>query len=384
MTYDNLDLAAMRTRRNVKWSNVEPDQIPLWIAEMDFPVANVITDGLTEFLLHGGAGYPAGAVIESQREALVNWYRDSTGSAVDRSRLIEVPSVLTGLEILVRQRVPEDSAVIVPVPAYMPFLQILGWLGRRIIPVPMLAPTAPGESYRYDLDGIDRAFGDGGKLLIICNPHNPTGALLSEAEAAALGEIVDRHCGIVFSDEIHVPLRYADSPAFVGYGSVSETHASHTYTALSASKGWNIPGLKCASVIAPSPEAVAQMATAKPEPSSPGLLATDLAFRHGGPWLTETTAYLRGNIDVFSEFMERVFPEASYAPPQATYLGWANLSALRPESPETVAAYLADEARVVVSNGADCGAPGFVRVNLATSRPVLEEALQRVERIVTR
>ncbi len=383
MTYDSLDLAELRKRRNVKWSNVQPDQIPMWVAEMDFPVATEITDGLTDFLLSGGAGYPATAVIESQRTALANWYRDSVGASIDSNRLIEVPSVLTGLEIVVRQRVPEDSPIIVPVPAYMPFLQILGWLGRRIIPVPMLAPTEPGETYRYDLDGIDRAFAEGGKLLLLCNPHNPTGALLSEAEAVALGEIVDRHHGIVFSDEIHIPLRYADSPAFVAYGSLSELHASHTYTALSASKGWNIPGLKCASVIAPSAEAVAQMATAKPEPSSIGLLATDLAFTRARGWLADTTAYLRGNVDVFTEFMARVLPQARYTPPQATYLAWANLGSLRPEAPETVAAYLADEARVVVTNGADCGAPGFVRINLATPRPVLEEALQRIERVVT-
>lgn len=374
MRYDQ-SLFELRHRKNIKWRQVEPDQIPLWIAEMDFAIAPQITDGIATFLQEGGAGYPAEETIEAYRVALHDWYQGRFGSELAIDRMAELQSVLHTLEIVVSLRVPEDAAVIVPTPAYMPFLNAEKWLKRRLITVPMVR-DAWGK-YDYDLGVLDDAFKQGGKLLLLCNPHNPTGSLLTREQAVAIGQVVEQHQGLVFSDEIHVPIMYRDSPEFVSYASAAESHRLHTYTALSASKGWNIPGMKCATLVMPDAEEAKHIRSVN-HPGSVAVQASEIAFRDCHQWLEITTDVLRENVAMFADFMKSEYPESRFVQPEASYLAWADFTAYATSTGLNPATELATRGRVVVTDGSDCGSPGFARINLATSKQVLEEAMHRI------
>src|SRR5262249_29525451 len=167
------------------------------------------------------------------------------GWAIDPAWVHPVPDVIKALEIAITHFSPPGSPIIVPTPAYMPFLIVPGLLGREIIQVRMRDDAG---FFTFDIAGIDEAFKAGGHLLIFCNPYNPLGRVFSAAEITQVTEVVDRHGGRVFADEVHSPLIYPGE-RHIPYASTSDTAAAHTLTSTSASKAWNLPGLKCAVVI---------------------------------------------------------------------------------------------------------------------------------------
>jgi cystathionine beta-lyase len=235
-----------------------------------------------------------------------------------------------------------------------------------------------------DLDGLDRAFRAGGHLLALVNPHNPTGRVHELAELSALAAIVDRHGSWVFADEIHAPL-VQPGHVHVPYASISAVTAAHTTTATAASKGWNIPGLKCAQVIV-TDEADAAWWERNGEQngrgvSTLGAVATSAAYRDGGPWLDGLLAYVAGNAVALRTSLG---PGVPFADPEGTYLVWLDVRgrlAELPEPPRTgeVATWLLTESGVHVVDGmANGGFDGFVRFNLAPPRPLVEDAGRRL------
>jgi cystathionine beta-lyase len=215
-----------------------------------------------------------------------------------------------------------------PTPAYMPFLSVPGFLGREIIQVQMRDDAG---FFTYDLDAIEDAFRAGGHLLIFCNPYNPLGRVFSTDEMAQLTNVVDRHGGRVFADEIHGPLVYPGM-RHVPYASTSAAAASHTLTATSASKAWNLPGLKCAQVILtsePDRERWEQMGFFDSRgASNPGVVANIAAYRHGEAWLDEVLAYLDDSRRLLAGLLRRHLPQVRYRPPDGTYLAWLDCAAM--------------------------------------------------------
>jgi cystathionine beta-lyase len=266
-----------------------------------------------------------------------------------------------------------------PTPAYMPFLSVPGFLGREIIQVPMHDDGA--GFFTLDLDGISDAFRAGGHLLIFCNPYNPLGRVFTRPEMTALSEVVDRHGGRVFADEIHGPLVYPGT-RHVPYASTSELAASHTLTATSASKGWNLPGLKCAQVILtnePDRQRWEQLGFfAAHGASNPGVVANIAAYRHGEQWLDEVLGYLDENRLLLAGLLGRHLPEVRYRPPDGTYLAWLDCSAM--DLPDSPGALVTSRGQLTVVDGpafGDGGAGAF-RFNFATPQPVLAEMIGRI------
>jgi cysteine-S-conjugate beta-lyase len=271
-----------------------------------------------------------------------------------------------------------DAPVILPTPAYMPFLVVPPWMGRRVIEVPM---ARDGDRYVYDLDALDAAYGAGGSLLVLCNPHNPIGRVLDPEEMLAVSEVVERHGGRVFSDEIHAPLVY-DEHRHVPYASLSDVTAAHTVTAVSASKAWNLPGLKCAQLVL-SNDADAELWSgvgfmAEHGAANLGVVANTAAYEEGGPWLADVLAYLDGNRRLLGELLTEHLPAVRYTPPEGTYLAWLDCRGLG--LGEHPAQFFLDHAGVALTDGPACGAvgSGFARLNFATPRPVLEETVARM------
>jgi cystathionine beta-lyase len=251
-------------------------------------------------------------------------------------------------------------------------------LGREVIQVPM---ATDGGRPVYDLDALDAAYRAGGSLLILCNPHNPIGRVLERDEMEAVAAVVDRHGGRVFSDEIHAPLVY-DGHRHVPYASVSEVTAGHTVTAVSASKAWNLPGTKCAQLVLSNDADVATWArvgrTFEHGASNLGVVANIAAYDEGGPWLAEVLAFLDGSRRLLGELLADRIPEIGYTPPEGTYLAWLDCRALGlGDSP---AAFFLEHAGVALTDGPACGevGAGFVRLNFATPRPVLERIVEQL------
>jgi cystathionine beta-lyase len=377
--FDDITIEELRATGGLKWSAF-PDKIGAFVAEMDFGVAPPITEALHAAVDVGAFGYLPGAVARRLSVAYSQWARDRYRWDVSADDVRPLADVIAGLEMAIRHFSTPSSAFIVPTPAYMPFLTVPGALGRELIQVPMASHSG---RYVYDLDALDAAFAAGGNLLVLCNPHNPVGRVLEPGELAAVAEVVERHGGRVFSDEIHAPLVY---PGYrhTPYASISAVTAEHTLTATSASKAWNVPGLKCAQLVLSNDrdrELWSKVGPAAEHGAAHlGVIANTVAYTAGGPWLDGVITYLDGNRRALDILVRQHLPGVGYAPPDGTYLAWLDVRDL--ELGDRPADFFLDRAGVAMIDGALCGdaGRGFVRYNFATPRPIMERTIEAMAR----
>jgi cystathionine beta-lyase len=369
---------------HLKWTMFGPGKLGAFVAEMDFGTAPAVTAALHEAVERMQFGYLPPALGASMQQACAAWQRDAYGWVLDPGSVRPLPDVIKGLEIAVTHCSRPGSPVVLPTPAYMPFLTVPGHLGRDTIRIEMVRD---GDRHVYDLDALDRAFAAGGGLLVLCNPHNPLGRVMERAELEAIAAVVDHHGGRVFSDEIHAPLVYPGN-RHVPYASVSAVTAAHTVTATSASKAWNLPGLKCAQLIVTNDADAAALDALEPfvtnGASTLGVVANTVAFTAGRAWLDDVVTYLDGNRELLGELLATHLPQVGYTPPEGTYLAWLDCRAL--DLPAAIADFFTEEAGVVVVDGARCGpnGAGFVRLNMATTRSLLEQMVEQMGAAVQR
>ena len=371
--FDRIDVGTLRRGGSVKWS-MYPEAIGAFVAEMDFGTAPPVTAALHAAVDAAAFGYLPAGTVEHMSAAYAAWSRDRYGWAVDPVDVRPVADVVAGLRLAIEHFSAPGTPVVLPTPAYMPFVSVPPQLGREVIEVPLSA------GHRYDLDALAAAFEAGGDLLILCNPHNPVGRVLTPAEMLAIAEVVDRYGARVFSDEIHAPLVFGNA-RHVPYASLSPVTAAHTLTATSASKAWNLPGLKCAQVVLTNDADRETWAGIGPlaehGAATLGVIANTAAYRSGGPWLAEVLSYLDGNRRLLGQLVADLLPGVVYTPPEGTYLGWLDFRATGPADP---AAYFLEKAGVAMTDGALCGAAGrgFGRFTFALPRPILREAVERI------
>ena len=372
--YDELTVADLSGALGMKWTAF-PDCIGAFVAEMDFGTAPSVIQALHDSVDKGFFGYLPAAKAEEMASAVADWYRTNTGWEVPAERIHPLPDVLKGLEATLDYFAPKGGKVIVPTPAYMPFLFVPEYHGREVVQVPMLQTNGRWE---YDLDGIDSAFADGGEVLVVCNPFNPIGRVMTRDELVQISEVVDRHRGRVFSDEIHAPIVFPGHE-HVPYASVSDVAAGHTITAIAASKAWNLAGLKCAQIVLSNEDDVAIWEKdgkwAGHGASTLGVVASIAAYTTGQPWLTDVLGYLDGNRRVLGERVAELLPGVKYTMPEGTYLAWLDFRDTPLDG--DLAEFFREQARVALVNGSACGNAGerSVRFNFAMPRPVLEQAI---------
>ena len=379
--FDAITEERLRESGAMKWAR--PGKIGVFVAEMDFGLAPAIAAELHRMVDHGRAGY----LLPRETRAMSAAFTEFAGGRfewdLDPEMVRPVPDVLTVLDFMMQHMIPAGSRVVLPTPAYMPFLTLPQTRGHDLVQVPMLFED--GE-WVFDWDALDAALA-GAALLILCNPHNPIGRVLEIGELTKITELAERHGVRVFSDEIHAPLVFSGH-AHIPYAATSEAAARHTLTATSASKAWNMPGLKCAQLVL-SNEADAGLWRAGSEviehaAATPGVIATTVAYREGEPWLDEVLAYVDETRRWFPGALESALPGVACSTPEGTYLALADFRSF--ELGEAPSAYFEREAGVVMTDGAACGerSTGYGRINLATTRPILERVIGQMAEALAR
>ncbi len=372
----------------LKWTGMRTEDgeatLGAWVAEMDFGTSPAVSDRLIQAVRQGFLGYPPRWGDAAVTDALVQ-FQDARFGWVLKDGWVQVaPSILSSFRLTIQALTRPGSAVVVPTPAYMPFLTIPGEFGREAIQVPSLHvkdADSPEDAWSLDLDGIEDALKAGAGLVVLCNPWNPTGRSFSVAELRALHDVVSRYDALVFSDEVHSPLELGDPGSFVSYASLGPSYAAHTVTAVAASKAWNIAGLQCAQVILPDADLRRRYTEARSgwygHPSALGQVAAIPAYLESTDWLDAVIAQVNANLDLLDEALAGT--AVDYARPQATYLTWLGYEdaprfAGRPSDggeadAPSPAEVLRDEYRVAVNDGLSLGAGygNWVRVNAAMS-----------------
>jgi cysteine-S-conjugate beta-lyase len=370
----------LRARRTLKWASQPPDVLAMWVAEMDYPAAPVITAALHRGVDAETFGYPLNAGASGLAEVLVADLAGRYGWTVDPHDVFLVADVMRGMTLALEKFSDQDDAVVITTPVYMPFFDVVEMSGRPQVHVPM-ADVAGRAT--VDLEALDRALAGGARTVLLCNPYNPLGRVFERSELLAFAEVVDRHGARVIADEIHAPLVLRG--AHLPYASLSPTTADHTVTLISASKAWNLPGLKCAQVVTTNASDRAAWRRmpmwAKVGVSSLGVEASIAAYRDGDPWLQDVLALLDRHAQLVAEAVERM-PGVSHRRNEGTYLAWLDFTGL--ELDVDPADWFLEHARVAMSPGRPFGAPAhrFARLNFATTTAILEESLERLAEAV--
>lgn len=368
-------LPALRRRTSWKWRAYPPDVLPAFVAEMDFDLAEPVISAVTSALARGDCGYPHPGRLG---EAYASFTADRMGWVPDPGLVYPIPDVMTGLAEVVGAITKPGAGIVVNTPVYPPFLFRFGFYGRRIIE----APLARDASGRYGLDpaALEEALGDpGAAVFLLCSPHNPTGNVWSREQLEMVADLCHARGVTVLVDEIHAPLVHPGT-GYVPFLSLDHDAARNAFAFTSATKGWNIPGLKCGLAVAgaagllPLLEERAEALLA----GHMGVLASVAAFTEGLAWLDAVRAQLADNRVLLARLLAEHLPQVTYVPPQASFLAWLDCRPLG-LGDDPSEAFLS-RGKVAVSPGPHFGAAGrgHVRLNMGTSPDLVAEATRRM------
>ncbi|WP_306532590.1 MalY/PatB family protein [Geobacter sp.] len=381
MTRHRFDFDTIIDRSNTaseKWDKYRGrDIIPLWVADMDFRSPPAVIEALHERVEHGVFGYthPPAELVEAVRAHLLADYR----WAVEEEWIVWLPGLVCGLNVTCRAVGGAGDEVVTFTPIYPPFMSAPGLSDRGLVKVPLQLREG---RWVADLEALERAITPRTKLLLLCSPHNPVGRAWSREELAQFAEVAERHNLVIGSDDIHAGLVLDEDRRHIPIATLSAETARRTITLLAPSKTYNIPGLGCSFAVIGDPGLRRAFRKAMgrivPHVNTLGYTAAQAAYRDGEEWRQALLAYLRGNRELVAAEVNAM-PGLSMAHVEATYLAWIDARATGIPDP----ARFFEEAGVGLSDGADFGAPGFVRLNFGCSRSLLVEALGRMRRALT-
>ena len=395
-TYDFDRIIERNNTGCAKWDGAgalfgEKDVIPMWVADMDFPVAEPITEALKRRCDHPVYGYSLSGT-DSVREAIVARLERNYGWRIEPNWIVMTPGIVPTLPAVVRSLTTPGDGVILQSPVYYPFWSVLEECGCRIVTNPL--QFADG---RYDMDfqGLDACFSPRMRMtpvpprvraMILCSPHNPVGRVWTRKELIRAGEIVLANDAVVVSDEIHCELLFRGA-FHTPFAAISSDFANRSITCMSASKTFNLAGLDTAFLVIPDSGLRRRFAEVRghslPEGNVFGHTALEAAFRHGDDWLGQLRAYLQENLEFLKTFFETRIPRIRPVAPQGTYLVWLDCRDLG-LAPRALADFMNRRARVGLDHGIAFGpdGAGFERMNIACPQTLLARALERIEAAV--
>ncbi|AZN41178.1 MalY/PatB family protein [Paenibacillus albus] len=388
MRYDFARINDRRNSSSFKWDGLAAsygpidDAIPMWVADMDFASPPEVVEALQKRARHGIFGYSFRP--DSYLEAITDWLERRHQWRIDPAWIAHSPDVIAALSILIETFTKQGDKIIYQAPVYN-FARIIENQGRIAVNNP-LRYAHDDYTYTMDLDGLeamlelDQTF----TMLILCSPHNPIGRVWQREELERLGRICVKYNLLVVSDEIHCDLVH-EGNKHIPISSISAELAAHSFTCIAPSKTFNLLSMHAAAVIIPNEALRAQYNQALKRlgldsPNTFGSIALETAYREGEGWLNELLIYLKGNIQLITEFFEARIPQIRIIQPEGTYLIWLDCSELE-RSCADLELFFAHKARVILQPGLSFGeeGAGFMRMNAACPRSVLEEAMRRIE-----
>jgi cystathionine beta-lyase len=389
------DLDKVYNRRNtdsLKWDYMEPiigrdDIIPLWVADMDFPVADPIKEAIKARAEHPFYGYtqPGRTVVDSVVKRLKKKYNWN----IEPEWVVFTPGVVPALQTAVTALTHPGDEVILQQPSYHPFFPVVKNSGCSIVNNQLKLVNG---RYVMDYDDLESKFhpitrrlsGPGRlKTIIFCNPHNPVGRAWNPDEIEKMGNIVIDNGGVVISDEIHCEILFKGNK-HTPFASLSDNFEQNSIICMSPSKTFNLAGLEVSNIIIPNQrlreDFINTRAGMVPNPNLFGYTALEAAYKYGDEWLEQVLDYLQGNLNFIRKFLDTNIPEIKMIEPQGTYLLWLDCRELGMD-PHTLQSFMVDDAKVGMEDGYIFGesGQGFMRMNIATQRSVIERALNRIK-----
>lgn len=345
------------------------DILPFWVADMEFPAPAFVLDAIRERLTHEIIGYTR--VPESLNTAFQSWLQRACNWTVPEEWLVWVPGVVPGFNLAARAVREPGGAILIPTPVYYPFLSVPRNVGQESQTV-ALAPDEQGR-WSMDFDALQHTVTGASRLMMFCNPQNPTGRVYSKAELTALADFCMEHNLTLCSDEIHCSLVLDEHTRHIPIASLSPEIADRTITLYAATKTYNIPGLPCAVAVIPNPDLrhafERAMADLVPGVGPLAIAASTAAYSDESDYLDELKVYLRGNLARLQEVTGQRMAQL-----EGTYLGWIDMRDTA--AAERPGAFFEDHG-LGLSDGAAFGGPGYVRFNFACPRAFLEQGLER-------
>lgn len=387
MTEWLMSQAALKTRRSAKWDRYADDVLPSWVAEMDFSIAPPVRAAIDRIRNEDDYGYPlrdGGKADVSVSRAFARRMNDRFGWSPEVELTVPLADLVQATYACILAYSDPGDDVILQIPAYPPFHEAITSTDRKLVP----------HQVRYvdgrvdlDLDSLESLIGDRTRLILLCNPQNPSGRVYTRDELQIIATLAIKHDLVVIADEIHCDLVYGDK-VHIPFASLGADVAARTVTLNSATKSFNIPGLRCAVMHFGSAELLKRFHARVPrrilgQPSVVGIDATVAAWDEGQPWLDAVLGHLREMRDHASSVIAERMPALRLYKPEATYLSWIDCSGLRLNQPAFE--FFHDTAKVAFNAGEtfdpDCS--NFVRLNFATSREVLDQILDRMTAAIT-
>lgn len=364
---------------SIKWSRYAGcDIIPMWIADMDFQSPPPVLEALHNHIRHGVFGYSRPS--SQTEESVVQWMADRCRWAIRPDWIVWLPGLVCALNLVCRAFAESTEEVLTTTPIYPPFLSAPRFSDRKLIRCPL---KRENKYYSFDFQQFKQAFSPKTKVFLLCSPHNPTGRVWTKKELETIARICLQNGSIICSDEIHADLVLSPDKRHIPLASLDREIAERTITLGSPSKTFNLPGLSCGFAIIPNKQIRERFTYAMqgiiPHVNALGLTACRAAYSQGASWLNDLLGYLRVNRDLLDETVGQT-PGLSMGPVEATYLAWIDCRKMGQPNP---AAFF-EKAGVGLQDGAEFHAPGFVRLNFACPRSRLQEAIQRIQKVVTK
>ncbi|WP_048190662.1 MalY/PatB family protein [Methanobacterium sp. SMA-27] len=392
MKYNFKKLCNRKDTDCLKWDMMEPifghdDLIPLWVADMDFPVAKPVTDALKKRVEHPFYGYTqAGSSVIN---AVVDRMQRKFNWRIDPEWIVFTPGVVPALHVAIRSITHPGDGVILQEPTYHPFFPAVTNSGCQTVNNGLKLING---RYVMDYNGLEeifkpktRALSNSGrvKTIIFCNPHNPVGRSWDREEIIRMGEIVIKNGGVVISDEIHCEILFKGQK-HIPFATISKEFEQNCIVCMSPSKTFNLAGLEVSSIIIPNKKIRDNFTNTRagivPNPNLFGYTALEAAYRFGDEWLEQVLDYLQDNLNFLMDYIKENIPIIKVIKTEGTYLVWLDCRGLGMDN-ITLRTFMREEARVGLEDGFIFGesGSGFMRMNIACPVSILEEALKQIE-----
>ncbi len=382
LRHDFDEIVERRGTGSAKWNRYPPDVLPMWVADSDFKAPAPVREVLQAQVEHGVFGYADG-FDRALEKAAAHWMVSRFAWAVDPAEVAFSPGVSATLAVAVTTFAAPGESVLMLTPTYPPFYNLTKLNGRKVLGSSLL--PGPGGAYAIDWPDLEAKMArPDARLMLLCNPQNPTGRVFVRAELERLGELCLRHGITVLSDEIHCDF-IAPGRTHIPFASLAPEISAVTLTGVSPSKTFNIAGLKAAAVISSNADLLARFKEAARrnalENNTAGLLAFHAAYTACAYYADQIAAYVRANQKLAVDFINsRVSGIEAYLP-EGTYLLWLNCAGLGLTQPELERFFL-EKVKLGLNSGTDFGpeGQGYMRLNLACPRDTVTEALQRLKK----